>query len=233
MNKIIVIVTLSLVFLFGYFTHALLHPHSSGGEELTSVSVKSKANFDKTSGELIGESEHSKFIEQSKESVVNQNTSSTATNLVSSPSPTKIESNSSALTEPSSEKGPAQEISDEEIDKVLPEPFNNLLKRSHGSLREKYKNFVENSIPLDWDTNMKNKMWDAIRSNPYSKFIKIEALDCRSNLCEIRVYEMKPSVWSYIQSGMVLEDWWDIGMSHAQGFKTESGSGVYVLLAKR
>ncbi|MES2675145.1 MAG: hypothetical protein V4660_12970 [Pseudomonadota bacterium] len=127
----------------------------------------------------------------------------------------------------------SKEISDEEIDKILSEPFSTSLKNRHGVLREKYKDFVENTESFGWDKNMKNKLSDAIFGSPLSKYISVESLECRANLCEIRLYETKAGVWSHIQSGMALEDWWDIGASSSSGFKTESASGWYVLLAKR
>ncbi|MET0357711.1 MAG: hypothetical protein ABW044_13095 [Cellvibrio sp.] len=129
------------------------------------------------------------------------------------------------------------DISDEEIDRVIPPPFNTQLKSSHGGTREKYKDFVAASQPQNWDTNMQNKISDSILSSPYAKFIKMDSLLCKANMCEIRLYETKDNVWSLILAEMALQDWWEIGNYDSYGFATELDSkqitGYYVLLTRR
>jgi hypothetical protein len=127
------------------------------------------------------------------------------------------------------------EITDEEIDKILPPPFNQKLKNNHGYIREKYREFADATEQKEFDINIQNKLTDAISSNPYSKFLNIESLVCKANICEIRLYETKRGVWSYIQAEMHLQDWWPFGNSSASGFNTNTPktTGWYVLLVKR
>jgi hypothetical protein len=135
---------------------------------------------------------------------------------------------------PAAKKYP-NEISDEDIDKVIPFPFNQKLKNHHGDLREKYKDFAAANQQSEWDKTMQNKLSDSISSNPYAKFLTIESLQCKMNLCEIRLYETKDGAWSLIMAEMRIQDWWDIGGSSASGFGTETPSktGWYVLLPRR
>lgn len=129
------------------------------------------------------------------------------------------------------------DISDEEIDRVIPPPFNTQLKNSHGGTREKYKDFVAASQPQNWDVNMQNKISDSILSSPYAKFITMDSLLCKANICEIRLYETKDNVWSLILAEMALRDWWEIGNYDSYGFATELDSkqitGYYILLTRR
>jgi hypothetical protein len=125
------------------------------------------------------------------------------------------------------------EITAEEIDRVLPAPFNDSFKHAHGFLREKYKDFVANTLPNDWDTRMQNKISDFIFSNPYSKFINVESLMCKSGLCEIRLFETKQGTFSAILSEMALQDWWDVGGYHASGNAVADGRTAYHVLLPR
>ena len=126
-------------------------------------------------------------------------------------------------------------ITDEEIDKILPPPFNQQLKNNQGDIREKYKAFANATEPQESDVDVQNKLADAISSNPYAKFLNIESLLCRENICEIRLYETKSGVWSYIQAEMHLQDWWSFGSTSASGFDTGTPevTGWYVLLVKK
>ncbi|PUA27098.1 MAG: hypothetical protein B0W54_19920 [Cellvibrio sp. 79] len=123
-------------------------------------------------------------------------------------------------------------ISDEEIDKVVPTPFNKQLKSNHGFMRDRYRKFVDQEHPSDHDRDMYNHLSDAILSNPYAKYLNIESMQCKAGLCEIRLYEQKSGVWSYIQAEMSLQDWWKFSSRSASGFDVgdKSKQGWYVLL---
>lgn len=130
-----------------------------------------------------------------------------------------------------------KEITDEEIDRVLPAPFNKSLKNNHGELREKYKEFAETSTSNDWDTNMQHKLTDFILSRPYAKFISVESLACKAGLCEIRLFESKNGAWQFILSEMALQDWWDFGSYGSSGLSPEEGdkrgTSYLVLLTRK
>jgi len=113
-------------------------------------------------------------------------------------------------------------ISDEEIDKLVPAPYNDALKRSNGPLREKYKQFADSNQQEEWDKNTQNRMTDALLGNTYSKFIELESVVCKVNFCEVRGRELKPQVVNLIFSEMMLQDWWDMGMSHLSSGATDN-----------
>jgi len=148
------------------------------------------------------------------------NTGSAATPHTA-PAPQAATSPATDTNNPTAKKYP-NEISDEDIDKVLPAPFNQALKNRHGDLREKYKDFAASSQPSDWDKEMQNKLSDAIFGSPYAKFINLESLQCKVNLCEIRLYETKEGVWSLIMAEMRLQDWWSFGGTSASGMPSNA-----------
>ena len=231
LNKIVMAVAFFLVFFAGYFTHSLFETNSAAKKELNKIS--SQINQDTHIRELVPESRVSNSSGLSKEQIASVQVLSKAAGGQNFSSATRMENRSGSLVESRPESNSPKEISDEEIDKELPEPFNSQLKHIHGALREKYKSFADSNAPLDWDVDKKNKLSAAIYSNPNSNYIKLDSLECRANLCEIRVYELKRGAWLNIQSGMALESWWDFGIAHADGFDTTSGTGVYVLLVRR
>lgn len=129
------------------------------------------------------------------------------------------------------------EISDEEVDKIVPAPFNKSLKSTHGELREKYKKFAETNTPNDWDINIQNKLTDFILSRPHAKFINLESVICKANFCEIRLFETKNGSWQFILSEMALQDWWDFGSYGSSGLSPEEGdkrgTSYLVLLTRK
>jgi hypothetical protein len=224
-------VAFCLVFFAGYFTHSLFESNSTANEQLARKhdATYQESHTHASIGKVAASSSSASAGNQKMDAQPASKTVSTLNSTL--PQTSAVRAN--AFVENASEANSPKGISDEEIDKLLPEPFNNQLKHIHGGLRENYKNFADSNAPGDWDIDMKNKLSAAIYSNPNSNYIKLDSLDCRANLCEIRVYELKPNVWTNIQSGMALESWWAFGAAHATGFDTASGAGVYVLLVRR
>ena len=172
-----------------------------------------------------------------KTAFANNGNHSSSTSTAATQSSSEPVSNNHNNTYDSSPESAAKnypnEITAEEIDRVLPAPFSDSLKHTHGFLREKYKDFVANTQPNDWDTRMQNKISDFIFSNPYAKFVNIESLTCKSNLCEIRLFESKQGAFSAILTEMALQDWWDIGGYHASGNGPSDGRTAYHVLLPR
>lgn len=119
------------------------------------------------------------------------------------------------------------EMSDEEIDKVLAKPFSVPLKKLHGIVKEKYKPFSEAEKQDEWDIRIQNKLTDLILSNVYSKYLNVDSIICKASLCEIRVIELKPMVMFAIASEILLQDWAEFGNSQIDtGLE---GGGAYLL----
>lgn len=238
MKNIFWLTAIVLAFVAGYFTHSVTETPAAIDPiaPTTMNSVENSSTNALPSSEQLSEAAKAVFSEKQKLTAkpsTHQTASESMTERAQAPQlPSK--SQAADVGDSAAKKYP-NEISDEEIDKLIPAPFNQSLKNNHSPLREKYKDFAATNQQQDWDRNTQNKLTDAILSNPYAKFLTIESLQCKANLCEIRLYETKNGVWSLIQSEMRLQDWWDFGTSSSSGFNTNTPSvlGYYVLLQRR
>ncbi len=227
-----------LAFFAGYFTHSATETSVATTQAAHNVAapVENSSTNTSVSSEQLGATAKAVFAEKQKYSASSSQvkTTSEPNTAVASASHAANSSVAPDANNTAANKYP-NEISDEDIDKVIPAPFNQSLKNRHGDLREKYKDFAATNQQQDWDRNIQNKLTDAILSSPYAKFLNIESLQCKANLCEIRLYETKNGVWSLIQAEMRLQDWWDFGTSSSSGFNTNTPSvlGYYVLLQRR
>lgn len=121
-------------------------------------------------------------------------------------------------------------ITNEEIDLLVPAPFNEHVKRGPGKIREKLKEFSEASEQNDWDARIQNRMTDYLLGNSYSQFIELHSVSCKANLCEVRGRELKPNVFVFLITEMSLQDWWDIADS--QWSSGGENGGVYALFLR-
>ncbi len=242
MKNIYWLAAIVLAFFAGYFTHSATETSPETLSETAQVSptlaapVETSSTNTPVSSEQLSAAAKAVFAEKQKQSASSSQaqTTSEPNTGVASASHAANSSVAADTNNTAANKYP-NEISDEDIDKVIPAPFNQSLKNRHGDLREKYKDFAATNQQQDWDRNIQNKLTDAILSSPYEKFLNIESLQCKANLCEIRLYETKNGVWSLIQAEMRLQDWWDFGTSSSSGFNTNTPSvlGYYVLLQRR
>ena len=131
-------------------------------------------------------------------------------------------------TQPSS--AGVSNITDEEIDKIVPSPFNEHVKRTPGKLREKLKEFSEATEQDEWDINIQNKVTDFLLGSSYSKFIELHSVNCKANFCEIRGRELKTNVFGVLFPEMMLQDWWDIADSQ---WSNGGASGEFYALVIR
>ena len=232
-------IALLLAFTAGYFTRAVTLQETTNNSRVgLPASLTAKNKDSNTYSEKIDPTVKTAFTGKEKNSNPNLNQpvlEKQITKLVPTPPSPKNNSVSDTDTLVATENKYPNEISDEEIDKAIPTPFNQSLKNRHGEVREKYKAFVAASEQSDWDKNMQNKLSDAILGHPYAKFIDLELLQCKVDFCEIRLYETREGAWSLIMAEMRLQDWWDIGGSSASGFATDTPSkmGWHVLLPRR
>lgn len=218
MKNTLWIAAIVLAFIAGYFTRGVNQDGFGKAPQTQPTQKISKADDSQISSEQLSTAAKAIFAEKEKEKDTiktsqNQNTSESQTASTTSQAATEPAQTSDANT---TNKYP-NEISDVDIDKIVPAPFNESLKHHHGEVREKFKEYANASVPNDWDIRMQNKISDFVLSNPYAKNISVEFIGCKAELCELRLYENKKGVWSHIMSEMALQDWWDIGGYSASG----------------
>jgi hypothetical protein len=237
MKNALWITAIVLAFVAGYFTRGASQSTSPASPQAEITQPINKAADAQVSSEQLSAAAKAVFAAKEKatpKAQQIQNTPEPQTGAAVAPKTAADPAQVVDSNNPTVKKYP-NEISDEDIDKFIPAPFNQKLKNHHGELREKYKDFAATNQQLEWDKNMQNKLSDSISSNPYAKFLTIESLQCKVNLCEIRLYETKEGAWSLIMAEMRLQDWWDFGGTSASGFGTDTPSkmGWYVLLPRR
>jgi hypothetical protein len=231
MKYITVVILIVVAYLAGYFTPKDL---VTSAASITAPTNSTRFIQSKDSGETV----HMRADEQKKLSTIvneaqSQKPAEPGIDTGVKPVPFAQQPRSGDAA-PISKVVQPKAMSDEEINKLVPPPFNQQLKNSGGFIHEKFRKFAEQDQPNDKDRELYSRLSNAILSNPYAKFLDVESLQCKADFCEIRLYERKIGVWSYIQAEMSLQDWWQFDSSHASGFETDDANrqGWYVLLAK-
>lgn len=228
MKYFVVFILIMLAYVAGYFTPKTEANNATTAVPAESVSVKTQANEAPAKTESLAATAKNPVTNSGQETVAEAGAKPSSVTEPDSVATTQPPAAPVIADSPSN----APALTNEQIDKLLPAPFNQYLKGHDATMLEKYRKFSEQENPSREDTDIQNKIADSIASNPYSKFLTIESLQCKANLCEIRLYENKLGVWSYIQSEMRLQDWWKFPSSSAQGFDVgkENVNGWYVLL---
>lgn len=217
MNNIKWIFAIIIAFITGYCFHSIINNSITAENERTiqeSVAQQPKPSLQ---SEVV--------VEQSRavEKIATKSEKTLSSNITSPLAqkediPKSIPKNSVGdITDKVDLQSRSNEISDTDIDKFVPAPFNESLKHHHGALREKFKEYANATTADDWSIKMQDKISDFILSNQYAKYINLEFVGCKTGLCELRLYENKSGTWSHILSEMALQDWWDIGGYSSSG----------------
>ncbi len=126
------------------------------------------------------------------------------------------------------------EISDEEIDRVLPANYAALLKETPRFWRKKYKAFAAATSPDDWGIGMQANISEFILRSELAPSIELEGLRCAANLCELQLHETSAGAWESLKGEMSKQPWWDIGavFTSEVGFEGNPRRLFYVLLPR-
>jgi hypothetical protein len=241
MKNILWIAAVILAFFAGYFTHGTREETSTSAEHAETTQKNNQiaepiVSEPKMSSEQLSAAAKAVFATKEKTSSVAPQNQLTPEQQAANAAKKQAVLDALQNDDSTAKKYP-NEISDEDIDKILPAPFNKSLKNNHGDIREKYKDFAQANTPSDWDINMQHKLTDFILSRTYAKFINLDSVLCKANLCEIRLYENKKGAWGFILSEMALQDWWDIGNYGSSGMSPEKddkrGMSYLVLLVRK
>ncbi|PUA27663.1 MAG: hypothetical protein B0W54_14025 [Cellvibrio sp. 79] len=233
MNVLKWVVVIDTAFSVGYFSRS---PEPVAAPEVADC-LRLDAFKDLQNASLQG-GERLKQLEKTNPASNTQPANVEKQDKIAAPVRSSPERNERTNTPPAVGTAPAQpatvnetNLSDEEIDKLVAAPFNDVLKKVRGPLREKYKNFAEATEQDEWDRNTQNRITDALMGNAYSKFIELDSIACRASYCEIRGRELKPQVINLMVSEMMLQDWWEMG--DVQWTSGAADKTFYALLMKR
>jgi hypothetical protein len=211
--------TILLAFLAGYFVH-LFSTYKSSKPDIVSCESLIVSSSSYSSIQASVQAEINYRVANSTEK------SSTSTSIISS-----VKSASSTDAKQTAIKNDSIEVSDQN-EKQLPKPFDELLKRMDSTLREKYEAYAANAgnPKDDWDMRMQSKITDFILSRPAATDIKIDSINCNSNMCEIRLQEQKRFLLMATFAELLQESW-VINTSTGQ-FNFSDNNGYMLLVRK-
>lgn len=126
------------------------------------------------------------------------------------------------------------EISDDEIDELLPKPFDASLKKLHGPLKEKYKAFSDiDRTKIDiWDIHMQGQLTDFVLSRPSATDIKIDSIKCNANMCEMRLVEQKKFLLLALFGELMQQSWIVNKVTGTADIQPDNGYGYILLMRK-
>lgn len=241
MNILKWVLVIVVAYLVGYFSHfpdAKLNAQASFVPEDCPPSLSAFDDLDKA---LLEDKERMKRLEKTKKAAdakptktANQERAATQDahgRLPQAQTESPVASPEVGINPMHSSSAGASNITDEEIDKLVPAPFNEQVKKIPGKIREKLKEFSEAAEQDGWDINAQNKMTDYLLGNSYSKFVELHSVNCYANLCEVRGRELKPNVFGVLFPEMMMQDWWD--MAESQWSSGGIDGQVYALFLRR
>ncbi|GEM_PF-3124320 len=122
-------------------------------------------------------------------------------------------------------------VSAAELDGKVPAPFDQVLLNSKGSFIEQFKRFDEEPVNYEWSVLMQQRIRDYVAMHEFGGHIELESVSCKASLCEIRGFDHHGKVWSVIEAGMAVQDWWRFNSAHAaRNFSEEHGQYFYSLV---
>jgi len=116
------------------------------------------------------------------------------------------------------------EITEEQANQYLPEPFNHALKGKKGLLAENFHHFIEEDIDYSWNQEMEINIKQYITLHKQSYYIELDSVRCKSSTCEIRGFEKAPAAWQAIMVEMLNQDWWNFNSSSSVSSNTAVSS---------
>jgi hypothetical protein len=100
------------------------------------------------------------------------------------------------------------EATDEEMEKLAPEPFNLFLSAFRGKTRNNIYDFHQKEDDLDWGYNMQNNISDFVLTHYDGMNLDLISVICKQPYCEILVTEKQEDAWNNIVKGLSGQPWW-------------------------
>ncbi len=149
---------------------------------------------------------------------------------------TNIDAQSVQNTNPSKtadEPDTQRTISKEEAQQRLPKPFSNALVGRSGTFVKNYDDFHQETRDYDWALLMENNIKDFITMHEMNADVRLEAVSCKTNTCEIMGFEYKDKIWEFVFAQMRLQDWWQFQGIHSSSTSNGKKSYFYVLTSRK
>ncbi|MBA6353303.1 hypothetical protein [Colwellia sp. BRX9-1] len=100
------------------------------------------------------------------------------------------------------------EATDEEMEKLAPEPFKFFLSSFRGKTRNDIYDFHQKEDDLDWGYNMQNNISDFVLTHYDGMNVDLISVICKQPYCEILVTEKQEDAWDNIIKDLSVQTWW-------------------------
>lgn len=117
---------------------------------------------------------------------------------------------------------------DEEMEKLAPEPFNLFLSAFRGKTRNDIYDFHRKEDDLDWGYNMQNNISDFVQTHYDGMNVDLISVICKQPYCEILVTEKQEDAWNNIIKGLLTQPWWKFSSTNS----SSNNVSIYMFLTQ-
>jgi hypothetical protein len=117
---------------------------------------------------------------------------------------------------------------DEEMEKLAPEPFNLFLSAFRGKTRNDIYDFHQKEDDVDWGYNMQNNISDFVQTHYDGMNVDLISVICKQPYCEILVTEKQEDAWNNIIKGLLAQPWWKFSSTNS----SSNNVSIYMFLTQ-
>lgn len=120
-----------------------------------------------------------------------------------------------------------------EVEPLLPQPFAGLIAGSKGTLVERFQQLEKEAVDYDWAPLMEQRIADFISLHHLSSAIQLQSVRCKTNICEMRGFELEPQSWNQVLSSMQAQPWWQFNSTHSSSQSSNDFGQFFYTVASR
>ncbi|MGB1261494.1 MAG: hypothetical protein ACPG52_01185 [Cognaticolwellia sp.] len=126
------------------------------------------------------------------------------------------------------------DISIEQMEALVVDPFKGYMANFTGANRDKIYNFHQAEDDLDWGYNMQNYISDFIQTHYNMSDINLISVLCKQQMCELLVIQHTEGGWDKIVQDLRQQPWWQFQSTNSSSGNypgSENSSAIYIFLS--
>ena len=125
------------------------------------------------------------------------------------------------------------DVTDEEMEKLVPKPFKSFLSSFRGETRNDIFDFHNKEDDLDWGYDKRNNISDYIQTHFEGTNIEVVSIICKQPKCEILITEKQENAWDNIMNDMTQQSWWNFSsFTSSTRSNAENEMSIYMFLSQ-
>lgn len=129
----------------------------------------------------------------------------------------------------------SSDITNEQMAALTTPPFDDMITRYTGKMRDNIFAFHQAERDLDWGYTMQQHISDFILTHYNAPNINLISIQCKWQQCELLIIEHEQGSWFAVAKEMQQQNWWNFHSSNsssgnAQGY--ESSLAIYTFLSE-